>query len=64
MALAALAIVLSIYTAAAGAAPSVAAFVVRTNLEPLIRAAADSPAQFAVPVPHAASDRKGLAKVY
>ena len=55
MALAALAIVLSIYTAAAGAAPSVAAFVVRTNLEPLIRAAADSAAQFAVPVPHAAS---------
>ena len=47
--------VLSIYTAAAGAAPSAAAFVVRTNLEPLIRAAADSPVQFAVPVPHAAS---------
>lgn len=31
------------------------AFVVRTNLEPLIRAAADSPVQFAVPVPHSAS---------
>lgn len=42
---------LAIYTAAAGAAP----VVVRTNLEPLIRAAADSPVQFAVPVPHAAS---------
>ncbi|HXY96969.1 MAG TPA: hypothetical protein VEH00_08345 [Steroidobacteraceae bacterium] len=28
---------------------------VRTNLEPLIRAAADSPVQFAVPVPHTAS---------
>lgn len=27
----------------------------RTNLEPLIRAAADSPVQFAVPVPHSAS---------
>ncbi len=46
---------LAIYAAAAGAAPVVAAFVVRTNLEPLIRAAADSPVQFAVPVPHAAS---------
>ena len=28
---------------------------VRANLEPLIRAAADSPVQFAVPVPHSAS---------
>ena len=27
----------------------------RANLEPLIRAAADSPVQFAVPVPHTAS---------
>ena len=55
MALAALAIVLSIYSTAAGAAAAAAAFVVRTNLEPLIRAAADSPVQFAVPVPHTAS---------
>ena len=55
MALAALAIVLSIYCTAAGAAPSAAVLVVRANLEPLIRAAADSPAQFAVPVPHTAS---------
>src|SRR5215472_7473189 len=55
VALAALATVLSIYTAAACAAPSVAAVVVRTNLEPLIRAAAGAPAQFAVPVPHTAS---------
>ena len=55
MALAALAISLLIYSAAAGAAPAAAVFVVRTNLEPLIRAAADSPVQFAVPVPHAAS---------
>ena len=38
---------------AAAAAP--AAFVVRTNLAPLIRAAAGSADQFAVPVPHAAS---------
>ena len=55
MALAALAISVAVYTAAAGAAPAAAAFVVRTNLEPLIRAAADSPVQFAVPVPHIAS---------
>jgi len=55
VALAALAIVVSIYAVAARAAPSVAAFVVRTNLEPLIRAAAASPVQFAVPVPHTAS---------
>lgn len=38
---------------AAAAAP--APFVVRTDLAPLIRAAAGSQAQFAVPVPHAAS---------
>jgi hypothetical protein len=43
------------HAAPASAAPAVAAFVVRTNLEPLIRAAADSPVQFAVPVPHTAS---------
>lgn len=56
MALAALATILSIYAAtAAGAAPAAAAFVVRTNLAPLIRAAADSPEQFAVPLPHTAS---------
>lgn len=55
MALAALAIILPIYAAAAGAAPAAAAFVVRTNLAPLIRAAADSPEQFAVPLPHTAS---------
>ena len=54
VALAALAIFLATCTAA-GAAPAVGAFVVRTNLEPLIRAAADSPLQFAVPVPHVAS---------
>ena len=36
-------------------APALAAFVVRTDLAPLIRAAAESPVQFAVPVPHAAS---------
>ncbi len=47
--------ILSLYTTAAGAAPAAAAFVVRTDLEPLIRAAADSPVQFAVPVPHTAS---------
>jgi lysyl endopeptidase len=44
-----------IFTATAGAAPAAAVRVVRTNLEPLIRAAADSAVQFAVPVPHAAS---------
>jgi hypothetical protein len=55
VALAALAILLSIHTAPARAAPAVTAFVVRTHLEPLIRAAADSPVQFAVPVPHSAS---------
>ncbi len=53
--MAALALALSIHTAPANAASTVTAFVVRTNLEPLIRAAADSPVQFAVPVPHAAS---------
>ncbi|HXZ59347.1 MAG TPA: trypsin-like serine protease [Steroidobacteraceae bacterium] len=36
-------------------APAPRAFVVRTDLGPLIRAAADSPVQFAVPVPHTAS---------
>ena len=55
VALAALAIVLSIHTAAAGAAPLAGAVVVRANLASLIRAAADSPVQFAVPVPHTAS---------
>jgi len=43
------------YSAAAGAAPAAAPFIVRANLEPLIRAAADSPVQFAVAVPHTAS---------
>ena len=37
------------------AAPATAVAVVRTDLAALIRAAADSPVQFAVPVPHAAS---------
>jgi lysyl endopeptidase len=46
---------LSIHAAPASAVPAPAAVVVRTSLEPLIRAAADSPAQFAVAVPHAAS---------
>jgi len=55
VALAALAIVLAIHTAAAGSAPAPGAFVVRANLATLIRAAADSPVQFAVPVPHTAS---------
>lgn len=41
--------------AAVAAAPRVAPFVVRTDLAPLIRAAASSTVQFAVPVPHAAS---------
>jgi lysyl endopeptidase len=41
--------------AAVAAAPRVAPFVVRTDLAPLIRAAASSSVQFAVPVPHAAS---------
>jgi hypothetical protein len=41
--------------AAVAAAPRIAPFVVRTDLAPLIRAAASSPVQFAVPVPHAAS---------
>jgi hypothetical protein len=41
--------------AAVAATPRVAPFVVRTDLAPLIRAAAPSPVQFAVPVPHAAS---------
>jgi hypothetical protein len=55
VALAALAAFLSIHAAPAGAASARPAVVVRTNLEPLIRAAADSPVQFAVPVPHSAS---------
>ena len=54
-ALAALALFLSICTAAVSGAPAPAALVVRTDLAPLIRAAADSPVQFAVPVPHSAS---------
>jgi hypothetical protein len=41
--------------AAVAGAPRVAPFVVRTDLAPLIRAAASSAVQFAVPVPHAAS---------
>ena len=44
-----------IFISAAPAAPAVAVRVVRTDLEPLIRAAADSAVQFAVPVPHTAS---------
>ncbi|MGO9801830.1 MAG: hypothetical protein ACLPTM_16165 [Steroidobacteraceae bacterium] len=52
-ALAALATLLLTFTLAARAAPAV--FVVRADLGSLIRAAADSPVQFAVPVPHAAS---------
>lgn len=55
MALAALAIFLSFHGWPARAAPAAAPLVVRANLEPLIRAAADSPVQFAVPLPHAAS---------
>jgi lysyl endopeptidase len=51
VALAALALALSTCSALLYAAP----FVVRANLERLIRAAADSPVQFAVPVPHTAS---------
>jgi lysyl endopeptidase len=47
--------VLLAFTAAARAAVPAAVRVVRTDLEPLIRAAADSAVQFAVPVPHAAS---------
>lgn len=43
------------WAAAVAAAPRVAPFVVRTDLAPLIRAAASSAVQFAVPVPHAAS---------
>ena len=54
MALAALAIALST-GATAGGTTAAATFVVQANLEPLIRAAADSPVQFAVPVPHSAS---------
>ncbi|HEX4618146.1 MAG TPA: hypothetical protein VH135_00375 [Steroidobacteraceae bacterium] len=53
MALAALAIALS--GTAAGGTPAAATIVVRANLEPLIRAAADSPVQFAVPLAHSAS---------
>jgi lysyl endopeptidase len=49
------AVVLLICSAAAAAASAVAPFVVRTNLAPLIRAAAGSQAQFAVSVPHLAS---------
>lgn len=49
---AALALALSICAAPLGAAPLV---VVRADLEPLIRAAAGSPVQFAVAVPYAAS---------
>jgi len=41
--------------AAVAATPRVAPFVVRIDLAPLIRAAASSAVQFAVPVPHAAS---------
>jgi hypothetical protein len=54
-ALAALATLLLTCTLAARAAPAAAVFVVRADLGSLIRAAADSPVQFAVPVPHAAS---------
>jgi lysyl endopeptidase len=55
VALAALATLPLTFTAAARAAPAAAVFVVRADLGSLIRAAADSPVQFAVPVPHAAS---------
>jgi len=55
VALAALAMLPLIFIAPAPAAPAVAVRVVRTDLEPLIRAAADSAVQFAVPVPHTAS---------
>lgn len=55
VALAALATLSLTFTAAAGAAPFAEVRVVRTDLAPLIRAAADSAVQFAVPVPHAAS---------
>jgi lysyl endopeptidase len=48
-------LLLILTTTVAAAAPATAVRVVRTNLEPLIRAAADSAVQFAVPVPHAAS---------
>jgi len=54
-ALAVLALSLSVCTAPVSGAAALAAFVVRTDLAPLIRAAADSPVQFAVPVPHSAS---------
>ncbi|HEV2285311.1 MAG TPA: hypothetical protein VGR80_04645 [Steroidobacteraceae bacterium] len=43
------------WAAAVAAAPRVAPFVVHTDLAPLIRAAASSAVQFAVPVPHAVS---------
>jgi len=45
------------FTAAARAAVPAAVRVVRADLDRLIRAAADSPVQFAVPVLHAASSR-------
>src|SRR5882672_3237744 len=52
-AVAALAVLLPAFAHAASAA--VAVHIVRTDLKPLIRAAADSPVQFAVLIPHAAS---------
>jgi hypothetical protein len=51
--LAALAVLLYAFGHSADAA--VAVHIVKTDLKPLIRAAADSPVQFAVLVPHAAS---------
>ncbi|HLY53237.1 MAG TPA: hypothetical protein VKQ31_09535 [Steroidobacteraceae bacterium] len=55
VALAALAMLPLIFVAAADAAPLAEVRVVRTDLEPLIRAAADSAVQFAVPVALSAS---------
>jgi hypothetical protein len=45
--------------ASAAAAPAVPVHTVSTDLEPLIRAASESPAQFAVLVPHAVSSAGG-----
>ena len=53
---AALAVLLPAFAHAASAA--VAVHIVKTDLKPLIRAAADSPVQFAVLIPHTASASK------
>jgi hypothetical protein len=45
--------------AAASSAAAVAVHTVRTDLKPLIRAASEAPAQFAVLLPHAVSSADG-----